>query len=184
MGVAERMVDGVVEEREASGSHTAMIRARLEEVLQAGCDFRAAVDLEDVAGKARGIELDVVARPVPRVAFGGEQVFDFVGAIVRNVEGIEGQRDETRLSAVRIKVDDHQQEVGTVVRLLAVTDELIVVDRMELERPIVLQRGVVVANFVDARDERPQAIGAIAVPVAYLVFFRVEIFLSSRFIRR
>src|SRR3954471_1870396 len=51
---------------------------------------------------------------------------------------------------------------------------------MKRERPVVLQSRIVMPDLVHRGEERPQAIGLIKIPMANLVFLRVEILLASR----
>ena len=62
---------------------------------------------------------------------------------------------------------------------LGVGDDLRVVDRVEVEREVALQRGVGAANLVEQCDERGERVGVAAVPVANLVLLAVEIFLAA-----
>src|SRR5207244_13510321 len=73
--------------------------------------------------------------------------------------------------------------VATLARDLAVADELIVVDAVEAQIPVGVQRGVVAASRVDAGDEIPESVGAIEDAVLDLVLFGVEILLASRLAR-
>src|SRR3712207_8823656 len=53
------------------------------------------------------------------------------------------------------------------------------IDLVEVQPPVALQGGVLVADVVDPGDEVAQAVGAVQVPVADLILFRVEGLLAA-----
>ena len=83
------------------------------------------------------------------------------------------------LHVMRIEVDDDQHGVGAVGRRLAVGDDLGVVGRVEAQRPIGLQRRMLAADLVDARDQLLDVPGPIPVPVPELVLLRVGVLLGA-----
>ena len=61
---------------------------------------------------------------------------------------------------------------------LAVGDELLVVDRVELEAVVRLQRRVLAADAVEARDVVAEGLGRLQVPLPDLVLLGVEVLLA------
>jgi len=65
-----------------------------------------------------------------------------------NVPSLQRQLHEAGLSVVRIKIDDHDNQVRPIVRALAVTNQLIVIDRVKFQTPIVLKSRVLSPDAV------------------------------------
>src|SRR5664279_1953836 len=80
---------------------------------------------------------------------------------------------------MRVEVNDDQNEGRTVFRTLAVTDKLIVADRMKLDGPIVLQRGIFQADPIYKRNKLMQTVGPVQIPLTNLIFLGIEIFLTA-----
>ena len=137
------------------------------------------MDFENVPGERCRTQFDVVTRSMPQVALAGEQIFCLVGAVVRNLQLIQWQSHIAELGVMRIEIDDHQDEVGAVVGLLAVADKLVVVGKVKLERPVTLQCLIAITYAVDACDQLAQTVGPIEIPMADFVLFRIEIFLAA-----
>src|ERR1700722_2417345 len=83
-----------------------------------------------------------------------------------------------RLRMMRIDVDDDQDDAGQVRRRLAVKDQILVVRGMKAQAVVVVERGILSTDLVDARDKFAEDVGPLPVPLTYLVLFRVEIFLA------
>src|SRR5438067_8149575 len=106
--------------------------------------FRAGarLDLED-ANRGGGAQLDVVPRGVPEVACVAEQIV--------HLERARSEFDPPGLGVMRIGVHDAQYLVVPV--LLAVREEAVVVDRVESERVVALERRVLAADAIETGDE-------------------------------
>ena len=78
-----------------------------------------------------------------------------------------------------IEIDDHDYDIVQIVGVLAEADDLVVVDVVEPEIGVALQRLVLSTYPVHARDETLEAVRAVEIPVANLVFLRIEVFLAA-----
>src|SRR5687768_2892251 len=132
------------------------------EVIEAS--VRSPVYTEDMRGKLVRIQLDVVAPAGPLVLRAAEKVMDLVGFARRDVEP---ELDPARLGVLRIQVNYNQQH--TILMMFAVTNHQIVVDGMELQAPVGLQRRVVAPDAVEPGDQLAVAVAARAVPLPDLV---------------
>src|SRR5688572_1996055 len=147
----------------------------------AGCGACASLGLgsplytEDMRGKGVRVQLDVVAAAVPGIAPAGELVVQLV-ALARRAE-----IDPARMYVMRVEVNYREDEV--VSRLLGVGDHLAVVDAVEAQAPVRLQRRIVLPHLVQLGDQLPQAVRPLALPALHLVLLRVEILLAARVAR-
>src|SRR6478736_2913867 len=95
---------------------------------------------EDVRGERMRVEFDVVLVPLPGIAPAPEQVLHLERLAA------EAELDPARLHEACVEVDDHQDLV--VALFFRIRDQLVVVDRMELQRPVRLQRRIGFSNFI------------------------------------
>src|SRR6185312_5004121 len=134
------------------------------------------------------VERDVVARPAPEKSRTGQQVVYLEAALGRQAQCCEVQLQPTRLSVVGIEVDDGEHGVphgragvSAAVSLagLAVGDEILIVDVMELQTPVALQGGVFATDAIEQCNQPTQALGPVAIPEARLVLLRVQVLLTA-----
>ena len=78
---------------------------------------------------------------------------------------------------MRIKVDDGQNEIRKLLRMLTVADKLFVVDGVEFQVSIPLQSGILFPNPIHPSYEILQTARVLQVPSLDLVFVRVQILL-------
>ena len=116
---------------------------------------------------------------MPQVSLTCQQVFGFEAAIVRNFQLVQRQCHKSGLRVVRVEIHNRHKQVGAIIRLLAVANELIVISVVELQRPVILQSRILVANFVHARNQVAQAVGPVEVPVSDLVLLGVQVFFAA-----
>ena len=124
-----------------------------------------------------GVECDVVAAIVPVVVGAGEEVFDFEVLVVRDGELFEVEVDPAGLLLGGVEVDGDEDLIAAAG--FAVAEDVRIVGGVEVERAVALERGVVAADLVDPGDERSEAVGGRAIPVADLVLFAVEVFFAA-----
>jgi len=141
-----------------------------------GADLLA--DPEDVSRYHLGVQLDEIARRIPLVACLAQQVVGLEG-LGREPQFGEWQLQPAGVGVVRIQVHHCQNDVGEIRRVFTVADQLLVVDRMEAQAAVALQRGVVPADPVDAGDEVLEAAGGVDVPCSGLEFLGVQVFLAA-----
>src|SRR5687767_2046803 len=110
-------------------------------------------------GQLLGVELDVVAWTTPPIAAAAQEVVHLEGFVRGDVELRQRELDKARLRGPEIEVHRNEYRIGFVP--FAVNQELRVVDGMEVQAPVALQRRVVVADAVQARDQLAQAVGSI-----------------------
>src|SRR5690349_18800664 len=83
------------------------------------------------------------------------------------------------MSVVRAEIDDNQDNVRSIGGCFAVADQLIVIDGMKLEAPVILERRVVVPNAIDERHQFAERSGTVPIPSPDLVFLRIQVLLAS-----
>src|ERR1700722_716163 len=108
----------------------------------------------------------------------GKQIFDLEILAMRNSEQFEIEVDPAGLLLGGIEVDGNEDAV--VATRFAVTENVRVIDRMEVERTITVEGGIVAADSVDQSDQRGEAVGCRAVPLANFILLAVEILLAPR----
>src|SRR5471030_246061 len=64
--------------------------------------------------------------------------------------------------------------------MFAVTNQEVVIDFMEFERPVLLQGRIFTTDAVHRRNQIAQTFGLIYIPVPELVLFRIQILFVSR----
>ena len=96
-------------------------------------------------------------------------------------ELFERQVDHAALHVVRVDVDHRQDHVGIVRRALGVREQLVVLGRVEPQPAVGLERGILLPDSVDDRDQLAQAVGTVAIPFPRLVLLRVQVFLRTLF---
>ena len=138
----------------AEQAHTAS-----EEVFEIGFRPELLSNAEDVGGHAVRVQLYVVARAIPHVAGARQEVVHLVRMVLVQAEFFKLQIHEAGVSVMRAEIHYHQDDIRSIRRLLAVANQLIVVDGMEFEAPVVLQRSVVVSNAIDEPDQLTEGFG-------------------------
>src|SRR3954462_2415581 len=103
---------------------------------------------QDVPRHDVRIQLDVVARPMPEIAALTQQIVHLVGLQRIDTQGFQGQVYPAGLSMVRVEIDDGQDDVRRIRRALGVRDDLRVVDGVEPQSTVTLQRGILPTNTV------------------------------------
>src|SRR5688572_19677369 len=111
---------------------------------------------EHVRRELVGIQLDVVARPGPRVAAAGKEVVHFEGLVRREVEPREVELDESGLRVQEVEIHRGEDDVGALA--LRIGHELRIVDRVKVQAPVALQRRVLAPDAVEAPDQLAQAV--------------------------
>src|ERR1700733_3065947 len=101
---------------------------------------------EEVGWQALGVEHHVVARSAPLVGLVTQQVVHLVRTLGIELQRFKIEIDPAGLRMVRIEVHDHQNGVVRRFIALRVSDELIVVDRTELQGSVGLQRRMLAAH--------------------------------------
>src|ERR1700735_3008428 len=81
---------------------------------------------------------------------------------------------------MRIEIHDRYDSGRRFIGRLALSDDLIVVYRKKSQGPVCLERNLLAANLIYAADQRRQAVGALDVPHANLILFRIQVFLAAR----
>src|SRR5690349_19965724 len=76
-------------------------------------------------------------------------------------------------------LDDKQDNIRSIGECFAAAGQLIVIDGMKLEAPVILERRVVVPNAIDERHRFAERSGTIPIPSPDLVFLRIHVLLAS-----
>src|ERR1700748_43687 len=107
-------------------------------------------------GNRGWVELHVIPATGPHIAGIAQLIVYLITRILFDLEFIKGQSHEPCLGAERVQVNDDDNQIHTVGGAFTVTDNLLIIDRMEVERPVALKRYIVAAHAVDRRDEAAQ----------------------------
>src|SRR5512134_3605215 len=97
----------------------------LQEVVEVALGAHAPAQHEEMRRRARRVELDEVAPPVPQVARAGEQLVHLVGGARVHAERLEVELDPAALRVVRVEVDDGEDGVLRLARAPRVGDQLV-----------------------------------------------------------
>src|SRR5262249_27699744 len=100
-------------------------------------------------------QLDIITGTLPGELRAGYQVQHAVRPPRVNAQFLEGKLQESGLLPNRIQIDNSDNDVPVIWCSLAVGNELLVVDRMEAETVVRLQRRILLPNRVHPRDEGP-----------------------------
>ena len=128
--------------------------------------------MSDALGR---IELDEVPFPAPRIARAVEQVLDDITLARIDPHLPDRDLNPSLLCPLWISVDRDEDAAGGIP--LAEPDEMRIVGLVEGQRPVLLQRRMIAANVIDARNQLAQVVGLIPVARLDLVFLRVEVLL-------
>src|ERR1700733_961938 len=97
---------------------------------------------------------------------------------MRDGKLFEIEVNPARLLLGGIEVDGNENSIVTA--RFAVAEDIGIVDRMEGERTIAVEGGIVAADSVDKGDQRGEAVARGAVPLTDFVLFTVEILFAPR----
>ena len=163
---------------EAGGRGPRGSRVVLEVVLGA----QPPADAEDVGGRAVRVELDVVARALPRVASrrrAGRAPGR--GRRRRCRAASSGELEPARLGVVRVEVHDARgRRRRRSSECLRVGESTSLSTSWNASRSFVCSAGCSRRAAFTARDQLRRLSGLVEVPVAQLVLLRVEVLLAAR----
>src|SRR5215813_468344 len=83
------------------------------------------------------------------------------------------------MHVVGTQVHHHEHNIGPVCGTLAVAEEFRMIHRMEVQALIALEGWILPPAPIHPRDKLLQAMTLLQVPIADLVLFRIEIFLTA-----
>ncbi len=132
------------------------------------------------AGITFGFSCTKLLAPLPGIASVAQQVVHLVRLVRPQPPLFDRQPEDAALRVVRVQVDDADDNVARIVGLLAVGDQLVVVDTVETQAPVRLQRLVLPPGLVHQRDQVAQAVRPVDLPVALLVLLGVQVLLAAR----
>src|SRR5689334_23857561 len=131
---------------------------------------------EDMRRQRVRVELHEVVAAAPGVMAARDEIVEHVARTRRAVE--------IDVACLRVPwVEVHADEDQVVALLLRVAKELIVVADVEAKAPVALQRGISMADRIQAGDELAQASRPVAIPALDLVLLGVEVLLAARLAR-
>ena len=125
------------------------------------------------------VQFHVVPGSVPPVARSSQQVVNLEALVRRKAQPGHVQLDEAPLPVLGIQVHHNHNRVASVLIPLAEAEQRLVVRSVDPQAPVAVQGGILTANPVHTRDQRRQAVRPFRVPVADLVFLRIEVFLAA-----
>src|ERR1700676_5426798 len=119
---------------------TEMDAFTLGEIVEVALAAHMAPNAEDVGGRVTRVEEDVVARSFPQVARAGEQIVSLEGLLCRESHRGQVDIDKSRLRVMRVEVEDDEHGLIAVRTRLAVGEQRIVIDGLEFQAAVALQR--------------------------------------------
>src|SRR4030095_10807921 len=87
------------------------------------------------------------------------------------------------MHVVGTQVHDDQNDVGPIWSPLAVTQQLLVRDRMKVQAPIALQGGILTTDAIYVANKFSQTVRSFKIPLPDLIFLRMQILFAPRFTR-
>src|SRR5579872_2188716 len=150
----------------------------LQKVIEVALASDPAAHAQDVRGRGVRIERDEIARSPPQISRSRQQIVRLEGLLALHAQRGEVQLEPTALFVVWVEIDCHQHGLARIGSGLAVDEQRVVVATMEHEPAVALQRLILAANPIYARDEVRETVGALQLPAAQLVLLRVAVLLA------
>src|SRR5579884_164710 len=91
---------------------------------------------EDVGYRGGRIELDIVTTPSPCVGGTVQEVVDLKRLVRPKPQHVQREVRPPGLRVVWVQIDHHEDHVAAIRRVLAVADEVIIVDPVEVQCPV------------------------------------------------
>src|SRR5438067_5713062 len=136
---------------------------------------------KNVGGDKLRVEFHVVAGAAPEVARIGEQFVQLVSVPWTYSPAFQIEPNPAALDVMGIEVHDDEHDVLGRCGLLAVGNQVFVIQFVELQTIVALQRGIFAPDAIDPFDEVIEVAGSIAIPIPNFVFFGIEILLRTSF---
>ena len=83
------------------------------------------------------------------------------------------------MHVIGTQVHHHEHNVGLVCSTLAVAEEFRIIHGMEVQALVALEGWILAPDPIHPRNKLLQALTLLEVPIAALVLFRIEIFLTA-----
>ena len=84
-------------------------------------------------------------------------------------QGVEVQLNPAGVGMIRAQIDDDQDDVGSIRRALAITNQLIIICRVEVQALIPVKRRILPTDPIHEADELLQTVGPLDLPLLDLV---------------
>ena len=82
------------------------------------------------------------------------------------------------MTVMGVKINHHNNDVGKIFGMFAISDQLVAVDRKKLEAPIALKGRVLSADLIHPGDKIFEVPGTFNVPRFNFILFGIQIFLA------
>ena len=108
---------------------------------------------KNMGGHRVRIDLYVVARPIPAIIGIGQLVLHLERMIRIEPQVVEVQLNPAGVGMRRTQIDDDQYDVGSIRRALAITNQLIIICRVEMQALIPVKRRILSTDLIHEADE-------------------------------
>ena len=132
---------------------------QLQEIFKVGLSAEAFTDPKNMRGHALRIQLHEISWTVPDIARSCKLIVHLEGMINLDLEEIEIEIDETGVGIVWIQIDDNENDIFAVTRLLAIAQQIVIIGVVELNTPIVLKCRIFAPSTIDESDNFAEIIG-------------------------
>src|SRR5258708_26759180 len=122
------------------------------------------LNFEDVGGHLARPQLNIVSSAAPTITRPRQQVLDREFFAVLQTKLGQVQRHSSGLSVQVIETHNHQQRSSVSTPAFAVTKQLVIIRRMEMQPKIVLQRRLTVTNAVHSRNKTSEGVFRLNIP--------------------
>ena len=122
-----------------------------------------------MGGRRVRIDLYVVARPIPAIIGIRQQILHLEGMFQIEPQVVEVQLYPAGVGMIRTQIDDDQYDVGSNRRALAITNQLIIICRVEMQALISVKRRILSTDLIHEADEVLQTVGPLDLPLLDLV---------------
>ena len=105
-----------------------------------------------MSGADAGVKLHEIPFAAPGISFIAQEVMDLVRFISVEAPGLQRHVHRAGLGSVRVEVNDGKDDIGQVVRMLAIANYPVVIGRVEPQVPVAPEGGVLAAGAVNTAD--------------------------------
>jgi hypothetical protein len=126
------------------------------------------------------IELDVISATAPDVARVAQQIVHLIYVALHLAELIDRYIDISTLFAMRIEIDDDENDIVASGSHFAVKQNGVVIGAVKSQVIVKLECSVFLSNLVQPRDPVLDISRSVPIPFFPLILFGIEILLTSR----
>src|SRR6266516_3350470 len=152
-------------------------------VLVLPCSNLRLLSFQNMLRRLARPQLHLILRALPHVPRTSQQVKHRIVMPSVNSQFVCRQFQDSGLFPHRIETYYGYDDVPFIRCVLAVADDLIIVDRMKPQAFVRLQRGIFLPNCIHPFDESAEARRIVEIPALDLIFLGIKILFASWFTR-